>query len=53
MTAREGSPVSDGEWTIGSVLATRAERIQKQELRAEAVTEDTWDREQHGYVVTR
>ena len=30
-----------------------AQRIQKQELRAEAVTEDTWDREQHGYVVTR
>ena len=30
-----------------------AQRIQKQELRAEAVTVDTWDREQHGYVVTR
>ena len=30
-----------------------AQRIQKQELRAEAVTADTWDREEHGYVVTR
>ena len=30
-----------------------AQRIQKQELRAEAVTADTWDREQHGYVVSR
>ena len=30
-----------------------AQRIQKPELRAEGVTPDTWDREDHGYVVTR
>jgi crotonobetaine/carnitine-CoA ligase len=30
-----------------------AQRIQKPELRAEGVTEDTWDREEHGYVVAR
>jgi crotonobetaine/carnitine-CoA ligase len=30
-----------------------AQRIQKPELRAEGVTADTWDREEHGYVVAR
>jgi len=30
-----------------------AQRTQKPELRAEGVTPDTWDREDHGYVVTR
>jgi crotonobetaine/carnitine-CoA ligase len=30
-----------------------AERVQKTELRATGVTDDTWDREAHGYVVAR
>ena len=30
-----------------------AERVQKTELRAAGVTDDTWDREAHGYVVAR
>jgi crotonobetaine/carnitine-CoA ligase len=30
-----------------------AQRVQKPDLRAEGVTPDTWDREDHGYVVTR
>src|SRR4029077_5520548 len=30
-----------------------AQRIQKPALRTEGVTTDTWDREEHGYVVTR
>ena len=30
-----------------------AQRIQKPALRSEGVTTDTWDREEHGYVVTR
>jgi crotonobetaine/carnitine-CoA ligase len=37
----------------GELPKNHAQRIQKQELRAEAVTVDTWDREQFGYVVTR
>jgi crotonobetaine/carnitine-CoA ligase len=30
-----------------------AERVQKVELRAAGITDDTWDREAHGYVVGR
>jgi crotonobetaine/carnitine-CoA ligase len=30
-----------------------AERIQKFELRDEGVTDDSWDREEHGYKVLR
>jgi crotonobetaine/carnitine-CoA ligase len=30
-----------------------AERIQKFELRDEGVTDDSWDREEHGYKVAR
>ena len=38
---------------VDELPKNHAQRIQKPELRAEAVTADTWDREQHGYVVTR
>ncbi len=37
----------------GELPKNHAQRIQKQELRGEGVTSETWDREQHGYVVTR
>ena len=38
---------------VDELPKNHAQRIQKQELRADGVTIDTWDREQHGYVVTR
>ena len=38
---------------VDELPKNHAQRIQKQELRAEGVTPDTWDREEHGYVVTR
>ena len=38
---------------IPGLPRNHAQRIQKQELRADAVTADTWDREEHGYVVKR
>ena len=38
---------------VDELPKNHAQRIQKQELRSAAVTPDTWDREQHGYVVTR
>ena len=37
----------------GELPKNHAQRIQKQELRGEGVTSETWDREEHGYVVTR
>ena len=38
---------------VDELPKNHAQRIQKHELRAEGVTSDTWDREEHGYVVTR
>ena len=38
---------------VGELPKNHAQRIQKQELRGEGVTSETWDREEHGYVVTR
>jgi crotonobetaine/carnitine-CoA ligase len=37
----------------GELPKNHAQRIQKQELRGQGVTTETWDREEHGYVVTR
>jgi carnitine-CoA ligase len=38
---------------VAELPKNHAQRIQKQELRGDGVTPDTWDREEHGYVVTR
>ena len=38
---------------VAELPKTHAQRIQKYVLREQGVTADTWDREQHGYVVTR
>jgi crotonobetaine/carnitine-CoA ligase len=38
---------------VAELPKNHAQRIQKPELREAGVTPDTWDREQHGYVVRR
>jgi crotonobetaine/carnitine-CoA ligase len=38
---------------VAMLPKNHAQRIQKPELRAEGVSPDTWDREEHGYVATR
>ena len=38
---------------VAELPKNHAQRIMKPELRAEGVTPDTWDREQHGYTVRR
>ena len=38
---------------VAELPKNHAQRIQKHELRGDGVTPDTWDREEHGYVVTR
>jgi crotonobetaine/carnitine-CoA ligase len=38
---------------VAELPKNHAQRIMKPELRADGVTADTWDREQHGYVVRR
>ena len=44
-------PATSASWT--ALPKNHAERIQKFELREQAVTPDTWDREAHGYKVQR
>jgi len=38
---------------LDALPRNHAERVQKTELRADGVTDDTWDREVHGYKVAR
>ena len=38
---------------VAELPKSPAQRIQKFRLREEGLTGDTWDREDHGYVVTR
>ena len=38
---------------VAELPKNHAQRIMKPELRADGVTPETWDREQHGYVVRR